>query len=151
MRTIGFSGSRDLSEEEEVSVERILHSLYGDAVVTGACIGIDEFIAVWFLHHRPNMTQKIFVPADRSRVNMRFIDMMLLQKRVEVHFMPPGTSYAQRNYEIVENSDSLVAFPRERESHPKSTRSGTWQTIRKARNSGKMAKVYVLSNLTTAV
>lgn len=133
MRVIGFSGSRELLTEEAVEVERILWTLNGDGVVTGACIGLDEFVAEWFRNHRPKMHQDIIVPADRSRVNMKWIDDIMQEPNVDVTFMPKGSSYLDRNLEIVRRSNLLVAFPRERESHFKSQRSGTWQTIRRAR------------------
>jgi hypothetical protein len=153
MHIIGFTGSRELLDEESLEIERVLYTLNGDRVVTGACIGVDEFVAEWFLNHRPSMKQTILVPGDRSRVNMAFIDRMLKvpADRVEVVFMHRTTSYAQRNIEIVKRSTLIIGFPRYRESHIKSARSGTWQTLRKARLTSKVVRHYVLSELVDAV
>ncbi len=147
MRTLGFTGSRELLGEEEVEVERILYTLNGDGVVTGACVGLDEFVAQWFATNRPYMKQVIYVPGDRSRVNMAFIDEMLRLPQVSITFMPKQSSYLERNLAIIASCDILLGFPRERESHPNSRRSGTWQTIRKGRLANKTVHVHVLSEL----
>lgn len=146
MTIIGFTGSRDLSSEEELQIERILWKLHPERVITGACIGVDEFVASFFASNMPDVMHTIYVPTDRSRVNMSFVDWMLKLRNVTVEFMPRGTNYRDRNFAIVSGSETLIGFPREPESHPKSQRSGTWQTIRMAR--GKMPlEVHVLSEL----
>jgi hypothetical protein len=147
MRTLGFTGSRELLYEEEVEVEQILYTLNGDGVVTGACIGLDEFVAKWFATNRPHMKQIIYVPGDRSRVNMAFVDAMEILPQVSVVFMPKNSSYAERNLAIVASCEILLGFPRERESHPNSRRSGTWQTIRKGRLANKTVHVHILTEL----
>jgi hypothetical protein len=148
-RRIGFTGSRDLDIGEEVAIERILWSLSPDRVVTGACVGIDQFVAEFYACNVPDVFQTVYVPGDRSRVNMSFIDFMLKLRQVNVIFMPRQSSYLDRNMKIVESSDELVGFPRFHESHQKSRRSGTWQTIRRARSANKKVTLHVLSELIT--
>jgi len=46
----------------------------------------------------------------------------------QVYEMPPGTTYMQRNDEIIRLSDILTAFPR---TAVEELRSGTWATIRR--------------------
>lgn len=147
MRNIGFTGSRTLRKNAEPAVERILYSLNGDKVITGACIGLDEFVARWFAENRPHVQQTIFVPGNRSRVSVPFINDMHELPNVEMVFMPRDSSYLARNLEIVGACDILVGFPEYHESHPNSVRSGTWQTIRKGKLSDRKVIVHILSDI----
>lgn len=133
MLSYGFTGTRAINEDSEVIVDRVLNRLpIPDRVVTGACVGIDQYVSRWYAEHL-SVPQIVFVPGDRSRVNPDFVLEMLENPLVLVHFMPRNSTYRDRNVKIVENSTKLIGFPEYRESHPKSTRSGTWQTIRLAR------------------
>jgi hypothetical protein len=49
--------------------------------------------------------------------------------------------YAERNQDIVDASDVLLAAPEFPEKDDKSKRSGTWQTVRKADAAGKLVLV----------
>lgn len=146
MKIIGFTGSRDLTEAEKIGMERILYRLHPDTVITGACVGVDEFVATWFASHEPGVRQLIYVPGNRSRVNMRVIEDLSKFSQVEVSYMPRSSSYLDRNLAIIASCDFLLGFPRHVESHALSQRSGTWQTIRKARALSKPMRVFVLSD-----
>jgi hypothetical protein len=128
-------------------VEHVLCTITGDMVVTGACVGVDMFVAEWFAENRPAVAQKIIVPSDRSRVDPKFIRAMGDLANVEIIHMPVGSTYLARNMEIINNCAVLVGFPMYRESHGKSARSGTWQTIRKARIAGRKVVVHTLTSV----
>lgn len=135
---IGWSGSRLdplLNDRHATLVQsrltRIGRSPKG--FVTGACVGIDQRVGVWLARVFPHVPQLVLVPADRSRVAMWWEAYDLTAYKITVREMPPGTTYADRNREIVRYSTALAAFPQYPEDHPKSQRSGTWQTIRMAR------------------
>lgn len=144
MITAGFTGSRDITDDEALKIQEELRKINASAYVTGACIGVDQLIAEFVHVAWPNRKNVIIVPANRSRVNMKFVDYMSRQENTEIIYMPPGTSYAHRNQAIVDRSDVLVGFPAYRESHVASQRSGTWQTIRKAKLAQKSVVVKIL-------
>jgi hypothetical protein len=147
MRLVGFTGARELSANEEVVVERILYRITADKVITGACTGLDEFVATFFATRYPDVHQMILVPSNKKNVTASFIELMMEKPNVDVVFMPEGSSYAYRNFEIVKNSKILVGFPRFPESDPRMRRSGTWQTIRMGHESNLNVSVHLLDSL----
>ena len=61
--------------------------------------------------------------------------------------MPQGTSLLDRDLRVLERSTrALLAFPRYDEHDYRSRRSGTWYTIRRAREQGFMVEVVVLTD-----
>ena len=54
--------------------------------------------------------------------------------------MPWGTTYADRNYQLVHRGTMLFGFPAYPEKDPRSARSGSWQTIRMARRAGTLSQ-----------
>jgi len=96
----------------------------------GACTGADEqahFCAV--LAHVP----LIYV---HPPVNQRFMSTQVFitpsDERTTVHFRP-AKSYHERNHDIVDETERLLALP----DGPERLHSGTWSTIRYARSRRK--------------
>lgn len=126
MSTVGFSGSRQaLTPNQEAYVLHAVRALpHGTLVVTGACVGLDAFVAreAFFSGFRV----KTILPFDRKAVDPDWAKYCH-----EYEEMPVGTTYKHRNARIVQLSDSLIAFPLHAEGD--SLYSGTWQTVRMAR------------------
>lgn len=140
MKRIGFSGSRHLTAEQKTIVDEVLSTLNGSEFTTGACIGVDAYIGRKLWYDRPESLHRVVIPADRSRVAEWWLEYEIGDagpyRAPELEEMPPGTTYRERNWRIIEHSDVLVAFPAYPEDDPRSARSGTWQTIRMARREG---------------
>jgi hypothetical protein len=100
-----------------------------DGFVTGACVGGDAFIGRTLHDMFPAKRHVVIVPANRSRVAVWWHD----APTVQVIEMPPGTSFRDRNVQIVDRSALLVGIPARHEFAVESRRSGSWQTIRLAR------------------
>jgi hypothetical protein len=168
---IGFTASRLDPMRNDTTSARLMAGLTGfrkpRGFVTGACVGGDHRIAEWLLQVYPDVPHLVIVPADRSRVydwwserqdhltltdvreviqNQVILTAPASPPRIVIRYMPPGTTYRDRNAAIIAASDCLVAFPEHREGHPRSARSGSWMTVRMARKEGKMIYVFPLSD-----
>lgn len=141
--TVGFTGTRRaLTRDEQFRIAGLIHHLpEGTRIVTGACIGLDAFVAAFA--RREGRPVHTIVPADRSRVDPHWRDHCTTYE-----LMSKGTTFRNRNVKIVGElvgpDDYLIAVPDHVEQAPESLRSGTWQTIRLARKSGKPVEVHVL-------
>lgn len=136
--TVGFTGSRTLPQACYPVVERAVAALPdGTLVVTGGCIGVDDYVA--YLAHRYGFKVHGVIPADRSRVPPGWRDIYDTYEQ-----MPMGSTYRQRDERLVEISDRLIALPLLPEDAPQSRRSGTWMTVRIARSTGKSVEVHDL-------
>lgn len=149
---VGFTGSRRVTPDQAHWLEVMIANIHIEdreyEIRTGACVGIDSIVAQAFAIHHPQVHNRIIVPADRSRVRPDFLEQMDL-RGAELEFMPPGTSYRDRNLRIVEGSDWVLGFPGHSEYDPRSQRSGTWQTIRMAKAKQIPTRVMVLDYLQT--
>lgn len=135
---LGFTGTRHIDQE---TVERIL-SQHRDILegytgyVTGACVGLDGFAGDWLFRAYPEKTHVVVVPANRSQVDYWWHHVPLDHPHyhnIRVIEMPEGTRFKDRNIYIVTSSDTLFYVADYPERHGRSTRSGTWQTVRLAR------------------
>lgn len=150
MRVVGFTGTRncewdDLKPFHKAEVLKQLEEF--DEFVTGACVGFDavmgRFLAICF----PGKKHTIIVPANHSQISLWWND--LPQENITVVYMPEGSTYKDRNQAIVGRSDALVFCAEYPEGHPKSRRSGTWQTIRMARKARIPVTGITLTNART--
>jgi hypothetical protein len=149
---IGFTGSRFVLLKEDrhrqqkqrlivdSRLDELVSSDVGMAVaITGACVGIDQYIAEYLLCKHPDVRQIIVVPGDAKLVSGLFLDRMQQHSSiVTILHMPPGSSYRDRNKRIVFLSDMVEAFWDGRK------RSGTLMTINIARKAGKLQKVTMI-------
>jgi hypothetical protein len=124
---LGFTGTRKgMTAAQKKTVSRMLDKLRPQIVIHGCCHGADqEFhsLAVWHCvdvirgYPGPAQCQKEFA---RTKCN---------GKRYVV-----SKSFLERNRDIVDDSEKLLACPGKMEEEQ---RSGTWATIRYARKTGK--------------
>lgn len=99
-------------------------------VVTGGCRGVDAQVARSARKH--GLFVYTVLPANRSQVDPDWWAYADAYKE-----MPKGSSYRDRDKALVDLSNRLVALPRHPEHDPRSKRSGTWLTVRLAREAGK--------------
>lgn len=144
MKAIGFSGARSLSKTARRAVAASLYGLDADTYITGAAVGVDSFVGRALITLFPAAAHRVIVPANRSQADLwwPFCD---LPPRFDLTFMPAGSSYQQRNAEIVKASTELIAYPLLPEHDQRSWRSGTWQTVRLARKAGLSVRTHILS------
>jgi hypothetical protein len=102
-------------------------------VIQGCCIGVDTIVAM--IARDMGFEVGGIVPANTYKVDQR-----ALQACHWLHHMNPGTSFMQRNDEIILRADKLAAFPK---TATEQLRSGTWATIR--RGWKKRIPVYIIS------
>lgn len=138
LTAVSFTAARDLDDPgREVALNVLVQVPHADRYFTGACIGGDAFIGRWLRENRPHAEHVVVVPADRSRVDCWWDPS---DPAVTVLDMPDGTTYADRNAELVSWGDAVFGLPAYPEDDPRSRRSGTWQTIRMARRAGKLCR-----------
>lgn len=131
------TGPQHPAEGIEGRVYSVLVQLvpWRDTILTGACIGVDTITAM--LAYDMGFEVGTIVPADKSRIDP---DYALHCTWFEL--MPPGTTYMDRNLKLVTHplypADALLAFP---DFLNETQRSGTWSTVRRARD---IAKIPVL-------
>lgn len=142
---IGFTGARKVSDGDAVLIMQVIKNLPDDAkVITGGCIGVDALVAEYA--YMAGIPVHTILPWDRSRVDPEWG-----QWATTYEEMPQGTTYRDRNIMIVEKSQALIAFPKHPEDDPRSTRSGTWMTVRIAYKKGLIVKVYLLTQATRSL
>jgi hypothetical protein len=131
----GFTGSRFMHPKHFGFVRHVLDELGpGTEWTTGGAPGVDLFVLRYIAETRPDVFQRLIVAGpDRSDSNPK--RWALIEKYMplatEVIILPKGTDYRFRNGVILDHTEFLVALP----LHPESSspRSGTWMTIRMAR------------------
>lgn len=146
---IGFTGTRSVPDDRLSDVREFVlrETVNGTEFTSGACVGFDALAAAWCLSIRPWGVHRLCVPANRKQVDANVINEFVNvphQFFTVVEFMPGGTDYRYRNTRIVQHADILVAVAEYPELHGKSTRSGTWQTVRIARREGTPVREFVI-------
>lgn len=145
MVVIGVTGSRTIETERQRRhvIDVIDHYVTPrDWLIHGACVGVDELCAKCAWDNDAAVIMAV-VPPNRSLVSEKAVSLSGLVEDIA----PGPNGYKRRNQTIVDESDRILAFPGYPEDHPKSRRSGTWQTIRMARRAGIPVRVYVLSEV----
>lgn len=140
MRTVGFTGTRNLTKQDYGVIAEVIKNLPDDVrIVNGGCVGVDTLVARYaFL--RSLHVHTIF-PSDLSQVDPDAYRWCTTSER-----MPEGSSYRDRDRRIVEESDVLIAFAQYPENYSRSLRSGTWMTVRIAKRCNVPVLVYVLND-----
>lgn len=129
MLRYGFTGTRQSSLYMRECVGLLIDRLPERCwIVTGGCIGADAYAARYAWSTGRNVLT--ILPADRSRVDPDWLEYCH-----EYREMPEGTSYKDRDRAVVqEGQHGLLAVALFPEAHPRSLRSGTWMTVRLARD-----------------
>lgn len=129
-RPVGFSGSRTLTPWQQLAIRAELIALADrpnpPSIVTGGCVGVDAYVA--HVAHNQGLHVHTIVPANR-----RLVDPSWREHCSSYEEMPLGTTYRDRNVRLVLRSSRLVALPSFDASSVHSHHSGTWMTIRLAR------------------
>ena len=122
MVKIGVTGSRNGMSDEQMKKYIDILSEIGEVVELhhGDCVGVDVQAA--FIADEFGMRTVAHPPINESLRAFHKSDTIL-----------PAKDYLDRNRDIVDAVDILVAFP----NGPPKHRSGTWYTIRYAKKVGK--------------
>ena len=117
---IGFTGTQwGMTSKQEYTLYEIIHRLFPTESHSGDCIGADKEFLNAIRHLKPKC--KTFGHPPKNSKKRAFC-------KYDSSF--PEEEYLIRNRNIVNNSDLLIATPRE---FKEELRSGTWATIRYAR------------------
>lgn len=127
---LGFTGTRQgMTQEQLFAFRELLQSLSTTELHHGDCVGADadavDLVGAeldWDVHvvsHPPlDRSHRAFMNADEHR---------------------PQRPYLDRNHDIVDETDVLVATPA---GYGEEQRSGTWATVRYARKRGRC--IYII-------
>lgn len=127
--SVGFTGTRNgMTEQQKTAVRSLIRlEVVSGEVHHGDCIGADEdFHNICYSENIP-----IFIHPPINESKRAFCE-----DAIEVY---PAKEYLERNYDIVDCSEVLIATPI---GYVEELRSGTWATIRYAREQSK--PVYVV-------
>lgn len=126
-RHVGFTGTREgMTSEQIEGVDNLLmDDLITSCAHSGDCIGADEMFHK--LAKLNGLTSHGHPPLDPSKRAFCQFDSMEEEK-----------DYHERNHDIVDSSDWLIACPK---GYKEELRSGTWMTIRYAREKGRTGNI----------
>lgn len=119
---VGFTGTRrGMTDEQAHTVRQYLLAWRPEEVHHGDCVGADEQF-----HNMAQGEARVVIhppvePAYRAHCDGHNT------------VIRPPRPYLDRNQDIVDASDALLATPKE---HSEVLRSGTWATVRRAREAG---------------
>lgn len=135
-----FTSSRDLDHGGEEVILNVLHTLpLAARYITGAARGGDAFIGRWLVRNRPEAEHIVIQPYDIRQVDPWWLDAGIRAATfVDIIPMPVGSTFKDRNAELVRRGTVVCGFPAYPENNPSSLRSGSWQTLRMARDAGKL-------------
>jgi hypothetical protein len=120
---IGFTGTQSgMTEAQQATVHRLLLDLGAGAVHHGDCIGADDEADT--IARELGIVIHLHPPTDRTKRAFNVIDVDLY----------PEKPYLERNRDIIDACEALIAAPKET---TETLRSGTWSTVRYARKQGK--------------
>jgi hypothetical protein len=126
MFIVGFTGTRDgMTWAQHKRVSEILHELRPIEVHHGCCVGADaqfHAVALWFW-------PVIGHPGPDGPLRAQLTGFRRLE---------PSKDYGERNQDIVNVCEVLIAAPKEAREM---SSGGTWQTVRRARKAGKPIKI----------
>lgn len=126
---VGFTGSREgMSWRQSKTLERLLPYLDVEEFHHGDCQGAD-FSAHYIVIREPMLGFKgVVVHPPKERFYRAFCNGA--ERREE-------KSYLERDRDIVDECDILIAAPLFKDGTKRAQRSGTWYTVNYARNQGK--------------
>lgn len=139
LEAIGFTAARDLDDAGIQVIGNVLVQVPpARRYVTGGARGGDAYTGRWLALTRPDAEHVVVIPANRSQADPWWLEMAARGIPVTLVEMDPGTTYKDRNAELVARSSAVFGLPAYPENDPLSRYSGTWQTIRMARSAGRL-------------
>lgn len=128
MRGLGFTGTQiGMTPEQRRAVEAFLKDKAPSVIHHGDCIGADADFHDAAVSVLAEVRVEIHPPRNPSKRAWK-----------KGHLLHPVKEYLDRNVDIVNVSDELLATPKEFEEE---IRSGTWYTVRQARKRGKRVTI----------
>jgi hypothetical protein len=132
---IGFTGTRQgMTQNQRISfVQNTCYFVEDVEFHHGDCVGADEQAHLLIVAHakkiviHPPSDDKLRAFCDRFSANLNTLIVVM-----------PDRSYIDRNHDIVNSCDMLIAAPAQNYNI---LRSGTWATIRYARERGKRVNI----------
>ena len=125
MRSLGFTGTQiGMTLEQRESAILFLEGSAPVSVHHGDCVGADANFHDLVQRYLPEASIHIHPPKNPTK--------RAFCKGAE--FVHPIKDYLDRNIDIVNESDEILAIPKDFEEEQ---RSGTWFTVRQARKRGK--------------
>ena len=130
MTRVGITGTRmGASDEQLLRLDALLHEIEPEVLHHGDCWGVDA--------QANDLAIERGIPVViHPPENLRYwADCEMAEGSIRL----PSKPYLERNKDIVDACDILIAVP----SGPERLRSGTWSTVRYAREQGR--EVLILS------
>jgi hypothetical protein len=119
---IGFTGTRyGMSDKQKLAVKQLFDYTTVEEFHHGDCVGADEEAVL--IAGRPNIVIHSHPPKAKR-----------LRAYAGGHVVHPEKNYADRNHDIVNQCDFLIACPEEMTEQP---RGSTWSIVRYARRVGR--------------
>lgn len=138
----GFTGSRYINPMHFAAMDEVLTAhLDGVEYTTGGAVGVDTYVLRKLSAWLPTALHRVCLPEHGSDWDNPYLELADEVIRVPDTMKHPWRS---RNAAILDHSDVLLAFPLHAEEHGQSKRSGTWMTIRMARQRSIPTVVTVL-------
>lgn len=132
---IGFTGNRHgLTSEQKDQIISILDKYNNVIVSHGDCVGSDTDFHQLCVHY------KNINPNKKIRIDIYPPNIPTLRAYNQGDKLMDEKPYLQRNLDIIKNSSILIACPIDK--NKEELRSGTWSTIRKARQNN--LTIYIL-------
>lgn len=145
LEAVSFTAARELDHAGAQLVMRTCDRIVPRATryITGGARGGDALIGHYLAVTRREAEHVVVLPANRSQTDPWWEPFLqparpAFAPRITLIEMPAGTTYEDRNTELVARGNTMFGFPAYLEGDKRSVRSGTWQAIRMARRAGKM-------------
>jgi hypothetical protein len=139
---VGFTGSRYVDRLHYATIDEVL-ARYLDAqeYTTGGAVGVDTYVLRKLSAWCPEAKHRVCLPEHGPDWDNPYLELA-----TEVIYVPNTEKHEHRsrNKAILDFSDLLIAMPLHPEDNPQSKRSGSWMTIRMARQRGIPVDLTVL-------
>jgi hypothetical protein len=133
---IGITATRHLTEVGQRHIEEAMREavrLDVEGIIVGGAVGGDAYAGL--TAHALRLWVKVILPEDAKEADP---DFHRYADEAEGRY-----PYRERNTRIVQQCTDLWAFPAYLEADPRSKRSGTWMTVRIARQMGRPVRLWV--------
>ena len=128
---LGFTGThKGMSAKQKLEFIALLHELKPKEFHHGCCVGADADAHSLVRGFDPNVRIVGHPP-----INMRMVHHRVMG---DCNHLETPRAYLARNHNIVHATAVLVATPK---THTEELRSGTWATVRYARNRGGVIRM----------